>query len=57
MFIFMDCLCITHIFSWIVCVLHTTQHYAIKFVSFLRQVGGFVRVLQCPPQIKLTATT
>jgi hypothetical protein len=32
------------------------QHYLIKFVSDLRQVGGFLRVLQFPPPIKLTAT-
>ena len=32
------------------------QHYVIKFVSDLRQVCGFVRVLQFPPPIKLTAT-
>ena len=31
------------------------QHYVIKFVSFLRQVGGFHRVLCFPPSIKLTA--
>ena len=31
------------------------QHYVIKFVSDLRQVGGFLRVLQFPPPIKLTA--
>ena len=31
------------------------QHYAIKFVSDLRQVGGFLRVLlRFPPPIKLT---
>ena len=29
-------------------------HYAIKFVSDLRQVGGFLSVLRFPPQIKLT---
>jgi hypothetical protein len=29
------------------------QHYVIKFVSNLRQVGGFLRF---PPPIKLTAT-
>jgi hypothetical protein len=29
------------------------QHYVIKFVSDLQQVGGF---LQFPPPIKLTAT-
>jgi hypothetical protein len=28
------------------------QHHVIKFVSDLRQVGGFLRVLQFPPPIK-----
>ena len=32
------------------------QHYGIKFVSDLREVGGFLRVLRFPPPIKLTAT-
>jgi len=32
------------------------QHYVMKFVSDLRQVGGFLRVLRFPPPIKLTAT-
>jgi hypothetical protein len=32
------------------------QHYVIKFVSDLRQVGGFLWVLRFPPSIKLTAT-
>jgi len=32
------------------------QHYVINFVSDLRQVGGFLRVLWFPPPIKLTAT-
>jgi hypothetical protein len=32
------------------------QHYVIKFVSDLRQIGGFLRVLRFPPQAKLTAT-
>jgi hypothetical protein len=32
------------------------QHYVIKFVSDLRQVGGFLRVLWFPLPIKLTAT-
>jgi hypothetical protein len=31
-------------------------HYVIKFVSDLRQVSGFLRVLRFPPPIKLTAT-
>jgi hypothetical protein len=30
--------------------------YVIKFVSDLRHVNGFLRVLQFHPQIKLTAT-
>ena len=33
--------------------MYSIQHYVIKFVSNLRQVGSFLR---CPPQIKLTAT-
>ena len=32
------------------------QHYVIKFVSDLRQVGCFLQVLRFPPPIKLTAT-
>jgi hypothetical protein len=32
------------------------QHYVIKFVSDLRQVNGFLRVLQFHPPIKLIAT-
>jgi hypothetical protein len=32
------------------------QHYVIKFVSDLRQVGGFIRVLRFPLPIKLIAT-
>ena len=31
------------------------QHYMIKFVSVLWQVGGFLRVLRFPSSIKLTA--
>ena len=31
------------------------QHYVIKFVSELRQVGGFLQVIWFPPSIKLTA--
>jgi hypothetical protein len=34
----------------------TSREYVIKFVSDLRQVGGFLRVLRFPPPIKLTAT-
>jgi hypothetical protein len=32
------------------------QHYVIKFVSDLRQVGGNLRVLRFPPPIKQTST-
>ena len=35
---------------------YSIQHYVIKFVSDLRQVGGFLQVLRFPPPIKLTAT-
>ena len=32
------------------------QCYVIKFVNDLRQVGGVLRVLRFPPQIKLSTT-
>jgi hypothetical protein len=32
------------------------QHYVIKFLNDLRQVGGFLWVLRFPPPIELTAT-
>jgi hypothetical protein len=32
------------------------QNYVIKFVSDLRQVGGFLQVLRFPQPIKLTVT-
>jgi len=35
---------------------YSIQHYVIKFISDLRQVGDFLRVLRFPPPIKLTAT-
>ena len=35
---------------------YSIQHYVIKFVSDLRQVGGFRWVLQFPAPIKLIAT-
>jgi hypothetical protein len=35
---------------------YSIQHYVIKFVSDLRQFGGFLRELRFPPSIKLTAT-
>ena len=34
---------------------YSIQQYVMKSVSALRQVGGFLRVLQVPPPIKLTA--
>ena len=40
---------------WI-CELYSIQHYVIKFISDLRQVVGFLRVLRFPPPIKLDAT-
>jgi hypothetical protein len=39
--------------SWDV---YSIQHYVIKFVSYLWQIGGFLRVPRLPPPIKLTAT-
>jgi hypothetical protein len=35
---------------------YSIQYYVIKFVSYLWQVGDFLRVLRFPPPIKLTAT-
>ena len=35
---------------------YSIQHYVIKFVSDLWQVGGFLRVTWFPPPIKLTTT-
>ena len=35
---------------------YSKQHYVIKFVSDLRQVCGFLRVLWFPPPIKPTTT-
>ena len=35
---------------------YSIQHYVMKFVSDLWQVGGFLRVLLFPPLIKQTDT-
>ena len=35
---------------------YSIQHYVIKFVSDLRQVGYFLQILRFPPPIKLTVT-
>jgi hypothetical protein len=32
---------------------YSIQQYVIKFVNDLQQVGGFLRVLRCPPPIKI----
>ena len=34
--------------------MYSLQHYVIKFVSDMRQVGGFLLVLKFPPPKKLT---
>jgi hypothetical protein len=34
---------------------YSMQHYVTKYVSDLRQVGSFLRVLRFSPPIKLTA--
>jgi hypothetical protein len=42
--------------KWYLGEMYSIQHYVIKFVSDLRQVGGFLRVPRFLPLIKLTAT-
>ena len=42
--------------QWLSPQKYSMQHYVIKSVSGLRQVGGFVRVLRFPPPVKLTVT-
>jgi hypothetical protein len=34
---------------------YSIQHYVIKFVSDLRQVGGILQILRFPPLLKRTA--
>ena len=36
---------------------YSIQLYVIKFVSYLRQVGGFLRVLRFPPPMKMDDKT
>jgi len=36
--------------------MYSINYYVIKFVSDLRPVGGFLRVLRFPPPIQLTDT-
>ena len=45
-----------YMFSFIDPVIVLSMFMLIKFVSDLRQVGGFLRVLRFPPPIKLTTT-
>jgi hypothetical protein len=46
--------CLSPLMLWVrISIRASVQHYVIKFVSNLRQIGGFLRVLQ-PPPIKLT---
>ena len=35
---------------------YSIDHYVIKIVTDLRQVGGFFRVFRFPPPVKLTST-
>ena len=42
--------------SWCDVHLYSMQHYVIKFVSDLQQVGGFLQVLRFPTPINLTTT-
>ena len=37
------------------CEVYSIQYYVIEFISDLRQVSGFLRVLWFPPPMKLTA--
>jgi len=36
-------------------LVYLIPHYVIRFVSYLRHVGGFLKILRFPPPIKLTA--
>ena len=47
--------CLSPLSVWvrISLMVYSIQHYVIKFVRYLRQVGGFLRVLRFPPPIKL----
>ena len=35
---------------------YSIQHYVMKSINDLQQVGGFLKVLRFPPTIKLTTT-
>jgi hypothetical protein len=50
-------MCLSPLMLWVrISIRRGVQHYVIKFISDLRQVSGFLRVLRFPPPIKLTAT-
>jgi hypothetical protein len=36
--------------------MYLIQHYEIKFISDLQQIGGFLQVLRFPPPLKLITT-
>ena len=38
------------------CEVYSIQYYVIKFVSDLREVGGFLQALRFPPPINMTST-
>ena len=42
--------------KYVHCEVYSIQHYVIKFVNDLRQIGGFLQILRFPPPLKLTAT-
>ena len=46
-------MCLSHVHGEV----YSIQHYVIKFVSDLRQVGSFLLVFRFPPPIKLTIYT
>ena len=48
--------CLSPPMFWVWILIRARSTTLCKFVSDLRQVGGFLRVLQFPPPIKLTAT-
>ena len=48
--------CFKYTFYTVGRLVNCLKHYVIKFISDLRQVGGFLRVLLFPPPMILTAT-
>ena len=62
MLVIADITCNDSVYYWVVSSnpahgeVYSRQHYIIKFVSDLQQVGGFLRVLRFSSPVKLTAT-